>query len=375
MGKLAFVYLCSFLMLCFYHKGHALRKPFVPQKRKPVSHRHKEMRQIVKPTHLVNLLIAYNTGSKKKLNRKMKKAHKTLHLIHLFTPSGIHLSALYLSLWPLFSLARKKGSILYNTLWFGTALFPFILSGLYSIKRMALLRILWRLNRKFKYRRNFFHLFLLTFFLDFIVGNFKYSPLSFIYSFLFLGIIAASSLSGKRAIYALFGGQIIVGFFDLKAMAYSGFLFGFILTGIFSIFFPIFFLFYWSLSFFPFNWGGLFVAFFWNLVEICSKMAEKTGFFHSSLPLVLAVFITSLNIGYLKKILFAFLLIIHSEPLFNLSHSSFMKISPEGLFTPPLYLPDVKKIHRTRRGYKIIFKSNDVCYDRIYEYFFLRSCK
>ena len=377
MTHLGLIYFIAFFMLSFYHGGYALRDKFVPRSSsKSVSLHKQKLKKSFKKKKMAYLLIAYNTGNKKRVGNKIKKAHKRLHLLHLFTPSGIHLSALYLFILPLFYWLKKRNRLFYEFIWMGVAILPFWPTGLYSIKRMAMFRILWHVNQKISKKFSPIHIFFATFLLDLLFGNFKNSPLSFIYSFLFLGIIVTTSFNHKKSLFALFGGQIIIGFFDLKAITHLGFVFGAALTGLFGLFFPFFFLFYWSFYILPLNWGEPLIYGYWYLVNFSSKIAYMSGSFYSSLPLILSCFLLASKIKKRKKvIILSFLLMIHSNPVFNLPYSAFMRKSPTTKYLPPLYRPNIKKIKRTRRGYKITFKNNYYCYDKMYGYFFERTCK
>ena len=377
MAPLSIIYLMTLLMLSLYHRGYALRGAFVPRNSmNSFSFHHQKLKESFKQKKMADLLIAYNTGNKRKIGIKIKKAHRRLHLLHLFTPSGIHLSALYLFLIPLFYWVKKRNRLFFEGFWLATALLPFCLSGLYSIKRMALFRILWHIGPRMTNKLTCLHIFFITFLFDFLFGNFKNSPLSFIYSFLFLGIIVTTSLNHGRPLIALLGGQIIIGFFDLRAITHLGFIFGVFLTGLFSLFFPLFFLFYWSFYILPLNWGEPLIHCYWYLVNISSKIAYISGSFYSSLPLVFTCVLLAGRIKKRKKrIIFIFFLMIHSNPVFNLPHSAYMKKGPNSYYLPPISFSNIKKINRTRRGYKITFKNQYYCYDRIYGYFFERTCK
>ena len=88
---------------------------------------------------------AYLTGDKKGLSRKIIKHHKNLNLMHLMTPSGLHLSSLLIMTSPIVRTPVLKS--LFLSLLF-ISCYPLV--GLDSFIRMILFTIL-RLNPIKKY--------------------------------------------------------------------------------------------------------------------------------------------------------------------------------------------------------------------------------
>ena len=133
------------------------------------------------------------TGDKSRLRKKFKRTFKLFGIYHLFTPSGLHLSAIILPF--LYLLKRWPSKIL--KLSFIFLLLPlFWLEKFYSLKRMCLFHILRLLLPKMRYRI----IFILTFFLNFILGGWQQSPISFALSYLFFGAILFST--NKKQIFA-----------------------------------------------------------------------------------------------------------------------------------------------------------------------------
>ena len=96
--------------------------------------------------------------------------------------------------------------------------------GLNSIHRLAKLKMVGTVLSYFKIRIDYFYLFLLVFTYEFLLGNYKNSPLSFAYSFLFIGIVFTSF---KRSYLdfslALFAGQImaaVVGVQEINLLSF-----------------------------------------------------------------------------------------------------------------------------------------------------------
>lgn len=133
---------------------------------------HKRMTPIAK---------AYFTGDKTHLKRKIIRLHKKLGLMHLMTPSGLHLSSFFLLLKP-FAKQHKIKCIL--SLVFYLLLFP--LDSLNSLKRMSLFSF-FKVNPIMKI--NSVQSFTLTFFISFLMGDYGKNALSFSLSLLFLGAL------------------------------------------------------------------------------------------------------------------------------------------------------------------------------------------
>ncbi|MCR9203308.1 MAG: hypothetical protein NXH75_01940 [Halobacteriovoraceae bacterium] len=141
------------------------------------------------------ILCAYYFGNKKGLPRKIIKAHREMNLLHLMTPSGLHLSSLLLLI-AFFSKTsqrffKKDIPVLQDKRYslFLLALLTYPLDGIDSFKRM----ILFALLRLFPFlqisqKKAFF----LTFLICAGAGQLENNPLSFSFSFLFLGILLFS---------------------------------------------------------------------------------------------------------------------------------------------------------------------------------------
>jgi hypothetical protein len=141
------------------------------------------------------------TGRSAPLSKMIKERYRLLGLTHLFTPSGFHLSAL---LFPFMKFLNKPIHRLSLFLTLGLGLF--FLPGLHSLKRMLIV----------KTHQNLFGMklgFSFAMLIDIFLGSFQQNPLSFSYSFLFLGIIY-SGLKGVGIIVWFYFAQIILALFQ-----------------------------------------------------------------------------------------------------------------------------------------------------------------
>ncbi|HLE12032.1 MAG: hypothetical protein A2504_06015 [Bdellovibrionales bacterium RIFOXYD12_FULL_39_22] len=319
MKKLTFIYITSIALLLWlsnsersgnYHKKNV--PDYIKLKRT-------ELYYQVGSKDQVAALVSYVAGELKYLNPKDKQAHRTLNLYHLFTPSGIHFSAMYIFLYPLVLLFRKR-KWLQNSLSSSLCLIPFFLDGLYSMKRVALYRLF---SLSFKVARlkdkiSPFSLFLITFLIDFFIGTYRYSPLSFAYSFLFLGIIFSFIHKNKLLLpIALLGGQIIIAYFQEISLPFLGFIFGFILTSLFSLFFPLWFIYFFLPWIVPAKIISISLGLYLNLVSFSANLAKSIGEFNITIPLMILVVVLTMKIDQrIKKSIFLFTLLISSNLLF-----------------------------------------------------------
>ncbi|MCK5074063.1 MAG: ComEC/Rec2 family competence protein [Bacteriovoracaceae bacterium] len=314
-----------FLALLFWQKSNhfnllAYRKTpyFITKKRI-------ELRKNFKNKQMAELVMAYVTGDKKRLKRKYKHLHKRLGIYHLFTPSGIHLSALFTLFLPLLFLLRKKNTILYFLASILAVLPLFLLPGFYSIKRLSIMRILKLVFEFFKLRVEIFHVFLISFLIDLIAGTGRISPIGFTYSFLFLGIILSQGKNPKFLFpFTLFGGQILINYFSNSTLTLAGPFLGFFATFIFTFLFPVIFLFFWTTPLFPPQFAESILSFFHAIIQKMDSVAIISGYFHSSLPLILLfVIFFALPHNKFKLSAISTLLFLHSEPILNIATRHF----------------------------------------------------
>jgi hypothetical protein len=126
---------------------------------------------------LLELWESMLTGRSAPVAKWIKSQYQTLGLNHLFTPSGFHLSAVMV---PFMKLLPTKRWHLLILMALGIGLF--LMPGQGALKRMVAIKINQNL---FGQKEGF----ILALVFDVLLGSFTNSPLSFCYSFLFLGII------------------------------------------------------------------------------------------------------------------------------------------------------------------------------------------
>lgn len=347
MNRLAFIYMISFALLCFLqsHQKYNFEKTpqFVQDKREELKGKFE------KPEH-AELLLSYVAGDYKKIPKEIKEAHKILGLNHLFTPSGIHLSALFILFFPLLFWLKKTNRL--GHLLFGSLLYlsPFVLLPSFSAaKRISLLRLLTLWKTLLPWQIPIFALFIGAFVLDLFLGGYSSSPGSWVYSFLFIGILfSCDKLPGIFIPLALWGGQILISYFQQTPLTLIGFFLGFLLTALFTPFFPIYFAYFWTSPWLPAWWGEFFIKLYLNMVLMAAQLAQKTGQYFSSLAMVLLVIVVSLSFPRKIKILtVGLLLFFHSEPLINAKRAQDLRSQKIMLYSPNYKASPRNHISRT----------------------------
>ena len=293
--KLFFIYLTGFFLILYNTPRGPYR--YKPRPKPPPP----GLSKVYKNPRLAALVEAYVLGQKRGMGRKLKRAHKNLNLLHLFTPSGLHFSALLLVL-RLFRLPLLPFYLL-----------PFLLSEYYAIKRIAEYSLARRLIGKTGWKPDGYGLFLGVFALDFLFGTYRASPLSYSFSYLFLGIIFSIKDSPKTYWpWALLGGQILAAFCFDTPLTHLGFIFGFFLTGFFALIFPLIAL----NRLLPwFNFSEMVVDLFARMVSLASDISVASGHFHPEITLVLLVFVLCWR--KLPRTLPLLLLLFTCYPLYN----------------------------------------------------------
>jgi hypothetical protein len=173
---------------------------------------------------LLELWESMLTGRTAPVAKWIKEKYKTLGLNHLFTPSGFHLSAV---LMPVMKLIKSSRWQLLILLLLTAGIFT--LRGQGALKRMALIKVNQRwLNQKSG--------FLLAMVMDMLGGSFFDSPLSFTYSFLFLGLI----YSGNRWLFLwFFFAQALIAYFQGELISPLIMLFSPLLNLVFALSMPL----------------------------------------------------------------------------------------------------------------------------------------
>ena len=302
----------------------------------------------VKHNHLAitSFHTAAVTGYKFKTPTRLKKVLRSLHLEHLATPSGLHLSILTSWLFPFLSKPLRIISLL-----------PiFNLLNFYSLKRIAF----YKLGQNIFPKMNRLHLFSVVMFIDFFWGSGQSSPYSFLYGFLFLGSIIAtihkSPLSSHYIPFSLLGAQCLVAFASGSSVYLIGFFFGLVLTSLFSLIFPVLVLDVLLLKLpleFSFNLSSWLLLKWWHMALFGQKIAYYFESYQISLLVVLAIFMVLMKFNKTAGLL----ILLNCHSIFNAPTSHRLvefKQRPT----------DLVKIVRTRWGYKTWHKQKGRCHHR-----------
>jgi len=165
------------------------------------------------------------TGRSQGIPKEMKSSFQNLGLIHLFTPSGFHLSAV---LTPLKFLIRSKTLMLIILVIMSSLCF-FLVSGQEALKRMCLIKVNQHLLGQglgFGFALG----------IDILRGGLSNSPLSFFYSVLFLSLIYFKI---KNLVWWFFAGQCLIMFFQEGTISVLNLVFSPIINLLFSLCLPI----------------------------------------------------------------------------------------------------------------------------------------
>lgn len=342
---------------------------FVKDDRKPRPYTYKPLpREIFKRQQLLrfdfenkqlaNLAVAYSSGHRSGLTKKMRLAHQRLHLQHLFTPSGLHFSALLIFLSPLLFWTPKRGLFLFTL---ALLCLPWTLEGFYSIKRISALKIAHLMAKKMGIKISPFTLFLVVFLIDFFVGTYRDSPLSFSYSFLFLGLIFATFKEAKITMIAsLMLGQVLVGYLNSTEIYPLGFVLGFMATSAFSLVFPLMLAGFLSAPLFSMSWLEPLVKMYIELIDLFSQLsfALEEAFY----PSTAFIFALLLFLGLNRK-RFLLLCLLNTTPLLN-TH-------PTHYWAPPHYQKvtstQAQKLKVAYRGWSYTNQAKQKCLAKYYE--------
>jgi competence protein ComEC len=220
MRKLFFIFLLSslFFHLTLGNIGANRKKVWqkgLPQVAKYLIQLELKRSKSINDKNTLNLWSAYLWGKTRKLSKNIVEAHAQLHLQHLFSPSGLHLSLLQ-TVFP---------KILFPLLLLGSFTLPLMM----ALKRMALIKFAHRFFPDYR-----FIIFLICMLIELIASSFNLS-LSFCYSFLFLGIIYSNERWHLSSLlYWIFMGNLFCHMILAKSFSIVGFLLGQIILIIFT---------------------------------------------------------------------------------------------------------------------------------------------
>lgn len=359
--KTLFILIIS-LGLLFLAPIQRFEGPFLPKKLAPELHtRLMLLRYDFKNKELANLAFATVTGVKRGLKKDTKLAHQRLHLIHLFTPSGLHFSTLFMLLSPFFIAWKKTRKTRWLMPLLALALVPQIFSGFWAMKRVGLLKFAFLFLKVKQKHLSPFSVFLLVFFFDFFFGTYSDSPVSFGLSFLFLGLIF-SSLGEGKLIFALnlFLGQLVASLFFDQPVFIVGFVFGLFMTGLFTLIYPFIFLAFLLAPWFQSSWVepliGSYLQFVLTLSELNHAVSDGQA--------VDFVVILSILLFLGTRLKWTLMLLLLSAPLTpNLpsSHSS----AP--WYYKQLGAHSFTEIVRHKKGYRLKTQKGSTCLIKLYQ--------
>jgi hypothetical protein len=313
---------------------------------------------------------AFLCGDKKGIKRNTLKAYKKLNLYHLFTPSGIHYSCLLILLAPILLLLKKVNKKFETTIKILLYLSPWCLPGFYSLKRIGSMKAI-KMVPFFK-KIPFVFIFFFYFFIDYFLGTRSYSPMSYNFSFLFIGVILLAHKESylKLSLY-LFIGQMLYACVFKQTVNPLSFIFSFSLTALFS---PIFILimtenFLPKLSYLE-TMTNFFTRNFNELVQLSFKLISPVGDLIPSIFLILSCYLFIQN----KKFSAIFFLLIHSPNTLNLSQSRFRQSFYTYQTTYFINKSQVKKTYYSRGSNVVEFKNNRICRFKTYLYGDKKKC-
>jgi hypothetical protein len=225
------------------------------------------------------LYYSSQTGDKTRISPVLKRALKEFGLIHLLTPSGIHLSSLLLFF---FLFIKRK---IHKYLYFILLCIIMPLTGFYSLKRIIIFHILkcFKLSNQYS--------FIATFLIDIFIGGYSNSPLSFAFSFLCWGVIIFSKGPRLKLIYNLFLCQFIISYFTNFSINPIAIFINPLFTSIFSLLFPIMSINFWIFDQSPIDSTIInFFYFFKTSLIFLSNTTSILLFIPTSLMLLIPIF-------------------------------------------------------------------------------------
>lgn len=335
MTKLIFIYLSSIILFYINFRNSNERiyfqSPKIHEKiielEKNFFHHPKIHKKMKKYTPLV---MGFLSGNKRWVDKKMLRPYKLLNLYHLFTPSGLHLTSFIEVVKFVFKWGSTKLLLIIEIFLLILLTYIFVpIGGYFSLKRMLLFRMnsLWiPYTNKLMFSKlqwNSFYLFLLTFSIDFFFGTYQQSPLSFCYSYIFLGCIIVNLKKAPiKIVLSIIGGQILCAYVSKQGIYIPSLFFNFFLSSLFTLLFPFFIL----CVVFPFLCNYLFyitIIPFHYLVEKLTLFPKEKFWWEVEFIHIILVFLFALpkiSFSYKKNILIIYFIassnIVNNGPSF-----------------------------------------------------------
>lgn len=181
-----------------------------------------------------SLIVSSLSGDKRSVPKEVKRLFKDFGLMHLLTPSGLHLSS--------FLVLSFGNSFFIFIILILLLLFIFQFGSYYSLERVIYFKLIYVLSKFSRIKINLYTIFILTMVFSVLLGNYTNSPLSFLYSILFWGTILIHSKNKLLLLLALNITLHIVGIMTTQQVNISSVFINPFLTSTFILIFPLFIL-------------------------------------------------------------------------------------------------------------------------------------
>lgn len=216
------------------------------------------------------------TGNKKQLSRKLKNIFSDYGLLHLLTPSGLHLSSL---------LIIRTSSTFFILLYILIFWYLAQHATYNSMERVLIFKIITLVSKRYL-KMSLEIIFIITFWISLLIGHYQNSALSFLFSLYFWGTILIFRHSKiSTIIYLNIGLYLVASLTDSYVMP-SSLIINPILTFIFSSYFPILLIGTLSQASFLLKLNNLFISNFIALLQIISQ-SDPLPKVSVSLPIIL----------------------------------------------------------------------------------------
>jgi hypothetical protein len=216
------------------------------------------------------LLWSLLTGEKRVISPIFSKAMNNLQLGFLLSFTSLQLSILAWGIWKFIKKISNSTikTILQICLITLTFLLPFL-----SLKRLAIMRSFKLLKRKFQFTISNEVIFIITFIISLLLDQFTIAPLSFIFSFLFIGgFIACQTHSKKELALCLTSSQMIIAMFFHKNYYFLSIITTLALLPISTALVALGYLYLFSYHWIGINWIENLVHAYMLLIKIFSKI-------------------------------------------------------------------------------------------------------
>ena len=250
---------------------------------------HRTIKNHFEKRELANVLFGFLTGNKNGISPYTRKAFKKTNLSFLFSPSGIHLAGFLLFLnFFIKKINSKKLRHFTKGLVTSSA---FLLGGFDSMKRLSMMRLFNQIKFLAKLKITSEKIFYFTFCISFLLGHFHKNPLSFIFSFAFIGtFLSLKDYSKLTLILGLYSTQLILALFMGDKVSLLAIPIGLFGSFVFSFLFPVILLFLGTFWIIEINWIEPLLKIFVASIQMSAKLLNGS-FSSSSIFLILAIWI------------------------------------------------------------------------------------